>query len=255
MAVALSGSLLTISVDVAAEGNTPGVMQFAQRLLALLAEHGLAATWGLDAAAARAAEPLAAALATKLPAHELAILGDGTWVGRGVSRGRFAAELAQRMSAVTALGTKPRALLLSDTALDDHADLVAKHGLTAIRNAASSGANTVPRLVRFGLWNIPATAQLPDPGRTWLVGDGRKACRAIDTAVAHRSVCHLSIDAHAYAHMSSARERVLRRVFHHAQRRQQQGLLRTSPLTTVAATLATPHHRREPARSILRPAA
>ncbi len=172
MSVVLSRAILTISIDVELDVERRGIDQ--QRslervttdLAERLASHQMPASWAVaDPAVSAATERLLHAGA----GHEIAILGDRSWVGREAGRARFARELARRVTRGRSAGIEIAALLLRDAELDDHLDLVLKQGLTAIAgNTPVAGRSwfggsqaAAPLALRFGLFSIPTHAALP----------------------------------------------------------------------------------------------
>ncbi len=78
--------------------------------------------------------------------------------------------------------------------------------------------------------------------------------RAIDAAVAERSVCHLTIGGLAVATQGGSALRAVERVLRHADQRRSSGGLDVKTLAGTAAMLSG-GRQVAPARSILRPAA
>ncbi len=187
MSVVLPRGILTISVDVELDVERRGLDQqrslerVTAQLADLLDEHQMGATWAVaDPAVSAATDRL-----TRSPAaHEIAILGERSWVGREAGRTRFARELARRVTRGRAAGFEISTLLLRDAELDDHLDLAIKQGLTAISSAtlvaqrSRFGGRTVssPLALRFGLWSIPTHEVLPSHSVwAWLTGASKRA--------------------------------------------------------------------------------
>jgi hypothetical protein len=193
--------------------------------------------------------------------HEIAILGDRSWVGREAGRSRFARELARRATRGRAAGLEISTLLLRDAELDDHLDLVVKQGVSAIagqppvrRQSWLARPQTAVMQLRFGLYRFATQAAVPDKSSWFSLGAGRRARRAIDAAIAHHDVCHLHFDSLAIAAEGRPAIRRIQRLLGHVQRRSEQGGLW---LGTLAATVnrLSGGQQSTPARSILRPAA
>jgi hypothetical protein len=227
------------------------------RLLVLLAQLQMPATWAVaDPAVSAARGRIAAARG----GHELAILGDASWVGREAGRSRFARELARRTAGARDAGVPIATLAVKSLLPLDHCDLAIKEGITAVRHTSESPQSRAPgrlqaRTLRFGLWAFPVSILLPGTSR-WLPGGGgaRAARLLIDDAVGAQGIVQLAIDAPRLAARGSAAARVLARVLDHVQRRRRHGLLEIVTLGAIARQLAG-EHRGAPSRSILRPAA
>jgi hypothetical protein len=262
MCARLSRGVLTISIDLEAEGEPLGLGEqrsldeMARRLANLLARHSLAATWG-------AADPAGSAIGERLVSldagHEIAVLGDATWIGREAGRTSFGRELARRTARSRGTGMRVSTLMLKGTKLDEHYDLAIKHGITVVRQAvgfdASHASRLQPQTVRFGLWSFPVSVALPGTSRCLPGGGGKRTARAtIDRAIAACGLIQLAIDAPRLAARGHAAERVVERVLEHVARRRRQGTLEVVTLSEAAGKLRAGHPSR-PSRSILRPAA
>ena len=189
--------------------------------------------------------------------HEIAILGDASWMGRDVPPSRFARELARRTEGGRAAGHSVSTLVVKTLAFD-HAGLAARHGITAVRHmrADKSTANRGlrSRALQFGLWSFPVTITLPGGGRWWPGGGGGRSARsAIDQTIAQGGLAQLVIEAPRIAARLSS-YRVLQRVLRHVKHRRDSGLLEVLTIGTMAARLST-QRQGQPSRSILQPAA
>jgi hypothetical protein len=217
----------------------------------------MAATWAVADPAVSAAR---ARIAAARGGHELAILGDASWVGREAGRGRFARELARRTARARELGVAIDTLVLKSVLPIDHCDLAIKEGIVAARHLsaphlARSTGRLQPRTLRFGLWGFPVSIALPGTSR-WLPGGGgtRAARLAVDEAAGGQGMVQLTIDAPRLAARGAPAVRVLIRVLEHIERRRRHGLVEVTTLGATARKLAG-ENRGEPSRSILRPAA
>jgi hypothetical protein len=221
-------------------------------LVELFARHRLPATWSV-------ADPAVSAIRPRIEAphvgHELAILGDASWVGGAAGRSRFARELVRRVMHARSEGLEVATLALRVELPLEHADLAIKEGILAIRQPLNSSERAVQK-VRFGLWGFSAHAALPGTSR-WLPGGGglRAAKLAIDRAIADRVQTHLALDAAVLAERGSSSLRIVERVLAHAARRRDASLLQVLTLGAIARRLAGDNVAQQPTRSILRPAA
>jgi hypothetical protein len=227
------------------------------QLADLLAKYRLPATWAVADPAVSAATERILDTDSK---HEIAILGDRTWVGREADRPRFARELTRRVTRGRTAGLAISTLILRGTELDSHLDLAVKQGITAIARTETPQSGkwfSQPRhellSLRFGLWQLPTQIALPTSQnwRIWRRPTGQ-AKAALSRAVTQKEVFHLSISGLAAAGRSVPH--TLERVFADAAAWRDKGLL---VVETVAATTRRLASTRQatPARSILQPAA
>ncbi len=262
MSASLPRGILTVSIDLELDRAALGLVEqravdeTTGRLLDLLAKLRIAATWSVsDPANSGAAERVL----SRRCGHEIAIAGDSSWVGREAGRGHFGRELSRRTVQGRRAGLAVSTLVVSTADLEEHCDLAAKQGITAVRHVPVSDAERSrrlqPRTLRFGLWSFPVSYSLPCASR-WLPGGGgsRAARKTIDRAIAHRGLVQLAIDAHALTVRGPAALRVVERVLQHAQTRRHQATLDVVTLA-AAATRLTGQCQSKPSRSILRPAA
>jgi hypothetical protein len=261
MSARLSTGLLTISIDLDADATR--IQQADQRvmddvtgeLLDVLRNRRLPATWAVvDPAISAATQRILSASAD----HEIAILGDPTWVGRDAPRSRFARELARRADRSRSVGVAVSTLVLNVAQLDQHCDLAIKHGITAVRHApadARSARALQPQTLQYGLWSFPVSVSLPGTSR-WLPGGGggRRAQAIVDQAIMAPGLVHLAIDAPRLAALGSSSRRVLDRVLRHVDRRRSQGVLDVASIGGLALRLAG-QYQSQPSRSILHCAA
>ncbi len=259
MSASTSRGILSLSIDLEPEVTQLGLLQqraldqTTLRLLDMLDEYEIPATWAVSDPAVSAATER---IRSGHRGHEIAILGDSTWVGHAAGRSRFGRELARRVAHGRAAGLKLTSLVLRTAALDDHVDLAIKQGITAVRQTVAtkgkSADEATPKPLRFGLWSFAASLELPATSR-WLPGGGgvRAARLGIDQAIARGGFYQITIDAPALASRGHAAESVVRRVLDHADQRRRQGVLEVATLGAVANQLAS-RHRGTPSRSILR---
>ncbi len=265
MNIVLTSGILAISVDLDLDVQRRGGDQqksletIGRQLADLLAQYRLPATWAVaDPAVSAATDRILASN----PAHEIAILGDRTWVGREADRPRFARELTRRATRGRTAGLTISTLLLRGTELDSHLDLAVKQGITAVARAeAISTAKWFGRVrseaapLRFGLWQLPTQLSLPCE-RDWRIwrSPARQAKAELALAVSDRQVFHLSISGLAAAAASRSTLRAVDRLLVDAVRWREQGLLVVDTLASTARRLAG-GRQTTPSRSILQPAA
>jgi hypothetical protein len=258
--------VLAISIDVELNPQRRGLNQqrsleeITRRLIDLLGKHQMPATWAVaDPAISAATDRLVSAGA----GHEIAILGDRTWVGREAGRSRFHRELARRITRGRAAGLPISTLALRNVELDDHLDLLVKQGITVVRPASEVCARSgwfsrrarQPQALRFGLWEAPGSLRLPGPTRSiaGLCGSW-SARRGIKGAVDGPGVYHLVIDGLLLAKRGSSGLRMLDKILRYAGKWRRRETLDVATLSGLAKGLSGRRHA-APAKSILRPAA
>jgi hypothetical protein len=166
----------------------------ATHLLELLGRHEIPATVAV-------ADPVLSAATEAIVAgpleHEVAVLADATWAGRGAGRERLARELSRRFSRGQELGLNLSTLALRHVELDENLDLLAKSGITAVRSQAVAHAgkdSPAPSLLRFGVWQMPASARLPVARRWWFDRAAGEAGRALVRAARRKQALGMVID-------------------------------------------------------------
>ena len=224
----------------------------ADRLIDVLGAMSIGATWAV-------ADPVHSVWTDRLLAagagHEVAILGESTWVGQQAGRRRFARELARRVLSSRASGLAATTLVVRGDLPEEHLDLVVKHGMTAIRGRVTrirpSRRSQQPCLLRYGVWEVPVGLVLPGASK-WFPGGGRvlRAGQGIRRANGG-AYFHLVISASQLAARGRMAQHLVERVLRRVGRLQQQGVLRLETLGETAARLSD-IPRGVPARSILR---
>jgi hypothetical protein len=254
MSAMLTKAALSISVDLDDDAASAAVTD---GLLELFARHQIPATWAVSNPAA---SPLVERILSHAEGHEIALLGEASWVGPHVGRAAFDRELRCRIAAADARGPLVSTLVVGVDCLDEQHEVAIKHGITAVRHPAprvdvKSPGRMQPGTLRFGLWGFPLRATLPGNSRLLPGGGGRRAARLlVDRAIVACGLVPLAIGAGELAARGNAARRVIDRVLAHAQRRHLQGVLDIATLRSVAAGLSM-RYQSVPSRSILRPAA
>jgi hypothetical protein len=223
------------------------------RLLELFDLYEIPATWGAaEPAATDQVEEILAAQAR----HEIALLGNATWVGAAAGRPHFAGELARRVTAARAAALNIRALLVAGVRVPrEHYDLLIKHQLAVVRQPRVTSQRAVndgqPLALRHGLWESPAACVIPRLGPIW--GRGGAAARAaVRRAIASGGVVHVAFDVAALA-ADDPRMHTAESLLRYVARCCGRGALRAATLSNLAEEWSRPHAA-TPARSILRAA-
>ncbi|HEX4149466.1 MAG TPA: hypothetical protein VHY20_10775 [Pirellulales bacterium] len=264
MPTALAAATLIFSVDVDAgypASDLAGLRQVdlaAGRLMDIFRRRQLRATWGLGQLAA-------SSLARRLvdAGHEVGVLGELAWAGTGISRSRYSAELGRRVAALVESGGRVTTLLMHQGVADVPLDLLARHGIRAVRPAPASAPRASlwrkllggwkrsavgeppMRCLRHGIWELAA-------GQSQPTGVSRRSLRRL--ARAAFNPFPLTIDVSRLASGGEENWSAVERVVQHAEQLREREQVQ---IETVAAWLGgvsqTPLRR--PARSILRRAA
>jgi hypothetical protein len=247
------GAVLSVSVDLPVVAADSGGCQSGtlERLFGLFAAAGQPVTWFADDPAAN--ETIRQVLATD-GGHEAGLRVDADRGGRN----RLVAELVGGAARARRAGIRITTLAIDRAAAELPAELLVKHGMTAVRapadaNRARSGA-IGPAPLRYGLWRIASDFRLV--GGSWIADrlTTRRIRRAIDRCIRSETPLHLAIDVAAIA-VNSGPERLggLPAILRHVERRRSAGLLRVCTIAEVVARLAAPAAPRA-AGSILRAA-
>jgi hypothetical protein len=185
--------------------------------------------------------------------HELAVLGDATWVGRGAGRERFARELDRRCHGAKAAGLRVSSLVLRQAELGENFDLLARHAITAIRAPSLASAPLrQPHLLRLGTWQMPVTLALPCKPR-WYQSVPSIVRKLLKHAAQAGEVVHLAIDAGQLAEHEPHKIVEIERILALAAQLRDSGHLEVRTLQSLAKALDPPHEL-APLHSILRAA-
>ena len=249
--------LVTLSVDLELEieQQRPGaerqLEQTTAELIGVFDRHRAAATWAVADPAISAA--MHQIRRSQLP-HEVAIQGDRSWVGHGAGRTRFARELTRRVLSARAAGIPVSTLALKNADLGEHLDLLVKSGISVVRGGqvAADANGRQSRMLRFGVWEAPVSARLPEVARwSWSAGLW-SAKRLVRQAMKKNLATHLSIDASRLMGPDTARLVTIEKFLKFAARLRDQGRLQIAPLRALAGDGSSSVGR--PMQSILRAA-
>ncbi len=249
----MTEAILSISVDVNSAPLSAGRM-----VVEALAELGCPATW---VSADPASSPTIAAARQLNLQHEAALLAPAEWFTAAEGRNQFVPQLLRQKLLAQQQGLTISTIASSVAAPRSALDLLAKHGISAIRmndnsmtaTAHRPGATPGLRNLRFGLWQLQIDNRLPSDGWSNMFA-GRRIRRAIDRATVVGGVLHLAIDLDALSRDRSLRRLTqLHRTLTHANQRRDEGTL---IVTTIAGTIARQSAPRagRGAQSILRAA-
>lgn len=261
VALGLSRGLVSVSIDLDGSPGQEGLwnetasQRVVEKLRTMLSRYRIGATWVIGAPAQWNA---ATALCSSESRHELALLIDADSLAVRAPRRQLSRELTRRLLAVRALGLTVDAAVFSQSLPSDHLDLMVKHGINAIRGPVRHrtriGATPLPRMLRYGLWELPGSIALV-AGHHWLFGArGRlTARRAIRCVAIDGGYLHFVIDAAQLLNGDPSAMETIEQTLLCIDRFRDQQQLETATLSQVANHL-TCRRSGTPARSILRPA-
>jgi hypothetical protein len=249
--------LVTIQLDSAALGRSferhQELAGVARRLIGLADSLRLPMTWAVSDPAHSAATSLLVQSAVN---HELAILGDATWVGATAGRTRFARELVRRLTQARSTGIEVSSLVPHAASVEKHIDLVVKQHVTAVAGfeiPETSRQLPAPRALHFGLWELPITECLPKKTKSFFNGK-RSTYSHIRRTAREAGTFHLVIDAPAVSESGNGAEKSIAWLARRIALLRDRGLVRVETLRSMSARLADVPAVR-PQRSILRAAA
>lgn len=247
--------VLVVSVDLQpeqfAETEHPKLNSVCGDLCRLFLDYQLQATWAF-------AKPAQSSTASQLyeQGHEVAILGESSWLGASPNRAHLVRGLAVRLDAARAAGLPASSLALQGVHIQRHFDLLVKFGLTALRNCNTPRAKwkvfrrravDAPLALRYGLWSFPPTLEVP--GET----TAARAKQTVDRAIRQGGVCQLVVDAVGLADDRPGLGR-LETILRHAERCRRMQRLDIKSLHALTRELAAERCPVRPSQSLLRAA-
>ena len=245
---------LELDVDHASLVRQRKLDELTGHLLERLDSHQIAATIAVaDPMHSAATEAITGA---KQP-HEVAVLADATWAGRGTGRERLARELDRRVGSAQRAGIAVSTLALRGTEFDEHYDLLPKNSITALRAEATTqrhGRVAQPHSLRFGVWQMPVSYRIPGRKCWWFGGEAGYVRRLIGRVASQHELMHLSIDGAKLIDCDASGLGTIDLVLAAVARLRERGQLTTRTIQEVALRLSPPKEK-APLHSILRPAA
>ncbi len=161
-----SQAIVVVSIDVNFNRHatdTTGIRELSsvcQRIVRVLDKHNTPATWAVTDPSCTA---ISAVMMSSRTAHELALLGDGSWIGPDAGRTGFARHLLGHLEEASSIGLQISTLAVEGADLRQNLDLLAKYHISMVRPDAAgrrrSIQGTIPRKLRYGLWQLPAAAR------------------------------------------------------------------------------------------------
>ncbi len=224
------------------------------RLIELTRRLRIPATWAVaDPAISAATEQIQRADGL----HELAVLGDRTWIGPGSGRTRTARELDRRIDRARKVGIPVTTLALRNVEPTGVLDLLHDHGVHGVRGPALDHMSLLRKSagsgVRLGVWQAPAAWRLPAQQQWFLPGQW-SVRREIRRTIRRQGTLHLTIDAPRLVEAGDPGLVAIESALTLAATRRDAGQLAILTLGQ-AAEIALRERTTVPTRSILRPAA
>jgi hypothetical protein len=250
--------ITTVHLDPIADGrkieHQKDLANLTGQLIELMDRHRLPATWAVSDPTHSAAT--SHILRSSVP-HELAILGDATWLGPMAGRTRFARELSRRVAQARSAGLAVHTLVPRVASIEPDVDLVVKQQITAIAGIntlpTATPATSSPRALHFGVWEIPVAGMLPARSG-WFSTGGWSIWRRIRAAAKDARIFHLLIDAPLVCEEGRATQKTITWLMERVATLRDRGLVRVETLRATAARLSDVPAVK-PQRSILRRAA
>ena len=160
-------------------------------LFELFDTHRIPATWAVERLQARR---VSSHVRESSVDHEVAVLGDASWLPDENNRRTFYRALDERMRDFRDERTRITTLVLNDVDLVDHLDLLVKHRISMVRCRARKGAAAGPCLqpksLRFGVWQAPPVISLLSRGSAGWWSE-MKLRRAIHRCSRQGAIVHL----------------------------------------------------------------
>jgi hypothetical protein len=247
--------MLTVELDPVADGHSVerhrGLAELTARMAALLDLHRLPATWAVGDPAHSAAT---STVLVSNVSHEMAVLGDPTWLGPTAGRTRFARELARRVTQARRANIEVTTLVPRVASVEQDIDLVVKLGFRAVAGIGEPMGRRFQfpptRALHYGLWEMPVSAKLP-VASSWLISGGRSLLRQLRRAARDASMFQLVIDVPAIEAFDPKAEKMVAWLMRHVAQLRDRGMLRVETLGAVAARLSDVPEQ-APQQSILR---
>ena len=226
-----------------------------QQLLKLFQEAQVPATWGFSDPASSQFVP---ELIDESGMHEVALLGDASWINLEQGRRGFCQQLVQRLADARQVGCELSTLALYDGQLQDDFDLLAKHQISMVRQPGSkrrSGKDTPRhRTLRYGLWETPRATLVSPSTRAWSRRSKMIVNRAIRRTIRHGGIGHIGLDFTAGQYASPRVLDFVARVLETVNKHRRDDQLEVCTLRELA-TRWRPRQQVVSARSLLRVAA
>lgn len=222
-----------------------------QQLLQAFDQAQVPATWGFSDPARSHFIP---ALVNGTSRHEVALLGDMSWISPEAGRRSLCQQLVQRISKAQEAGVELSTLALYDGQLSADYDLLAKQQISMVRYSRTKSQSRKQasrrRSLRYGLWEAPAAVSLSP---TSLLG-GRLIARLMRRMARQGGVGHLLLDLTGEKDLTTRGLKLVNRTLHAISKYQRSAQLQICTLSDLALQWQ-PSQQGATARSLLRVAA
>jgi hypothetical protein len=222
------------------------------KLLSLFEEHRLPATWAVADPAHSAAT---GGIAASRLAHEVAVLGEPSWLGPGAGRLRIERELSRRVGGAREMGISVSTLVLREVAAPLDLSLLLEQQISAVSYPAgrSAQASAIPAELRFGVWQAPAAWRLP-LAPCWWQPLGWQVAGRLRQASRTEHLLHVAVDGDALVDQGDQGLAQIASVASYAVRCRTAGMLTIGTMAEFAAENLAQRFP-QPAKSLLAPAA
>lgn len=226
-----------------------------EQIAGTFARHNVTATW---ATTQSVNSPAANIIRSADDRHEIALLGDKSWLSATIRREEIIHHFTENMQHAQEVGNPIRTLVLRDAAPESLYVIFKKRGIDNLRpmplQEFTRQSQRDPGLKINGMWVTHATGVFPACGR--VLGRFDIGCRGKQILNRSRSKSmteHLSIVASKMMVNPTAALRALDRIVRYAAKFEEQGSVRLE--TMDQTTTRWEPQRSIPQRSVLRPAA
>lgn len=244
--------VLSIDLDRAEGGETSAQTELSAWLVHEVMKLGIRATWGVGD---RSLSKLARSL-TASGAHELGLVVTTPNSKRPLVRGHFEKWIDDRQSSARQNASTISVSLWQGAGRLEHLDVLSERGLDALRGARALPQPPVvwhkPRILRHGVWELPASmVLLPPSGWFGVMSQTRRVRGLLHQSAHEHAIAHFVADMAELSTRLSASQSLLRSVLKTIHTALQEGVVESHTVGS-AVTAARSDRRPEPARSILR---
>ena len=226
-----------------------------QQLLQVFDQAQVPVTWGFSDPARSQFIP---ALVNGTGRHEVALLGDMSWISPEAGRRGLCQQLVQRISMAQQAGVELSTLALYDGQLSADYDLLAKQQISMVRHPRSKSQSRKQasrrRSLRYGLWEAPAALSLSPTSLPVCRPPGRMINRLMRRMVRHGGVGHLLLDLTGEQDVTTRGLKLVNRILQAISKYQRSTQLQICTLRDLASQWQ-PSQQSVTARSLLKIAA
>lgn len=242
---------LELAIDRPALHRQQRLDRLSGELIGLFERHQLPATWAVADPARSAAT---AAIAASALRHEVAVLGESSWLGRGAGRLRIERELARRIGGARQAGIAVSTLLLRNVSEPLDLDLLLEQQISAVSYSGMASPPSQRSGDRhFGVWHAPAAWRLPLAPHWWQPVRWQ-AARRLWQASRRQRIEHVAIDGDALVDQGERGLAQIAAIVKLAAKLRAERKLSVRTLAEIAAENLS-HRFPQPAKSVLASAA